>query len=284
VTGPKTTTSLPNLPNKYASSAVIEPLRVVQERAKHGLGLSGSIPVGVIICYDTPLWNWARSLPDLIACDGWLSGSYLVQIGDRRVLITKAAGVGAPTAVMTLEELIALGITRFVSLGAAGGLQPSMSIGEIVVCDRAIRDEGTSHHYLPSAKYAHACPDMTAELLAGIKAAGLTHRTGTSWTTDAPYRETVDELRTYRAEGVMTVEMEAAALFAVGEYRGVSVSSIFSISDILTVEEWDHGFHTEDMAIGMQRIFEIALDTIAGLGPVGEVLEKQEFRIRSGAR
>jgi uridine phosphorylase len=258
--------SVPNFPGKHGGKAVIEPLRVIQERAKHGLGLTGGIPAGVIVCYDAPLWDWVRARPGLVDCGGWLTGSHLLPHGDRLVLATKAAGVGAPTAVMTLEELIALGFTKFVSLGAAGGLQPSMKIGDIVVCDRAIRDEGTSHHYLASAKYAHACPTLTADLLAAIQANGIAARTGTSWTTDAPYRETVDELRTYRDEGVATVEMEASAMFAVGAYRGVSVSSIFAISDILSEDGWDHGFHTQDMATGMQRICEIALDTIAANG------------------
>ena len=142
----------------------------------------------------------------------WLKGAYLLPYEDRWVLAMKAAGYGAPTAVMTLEELIGFGITIFVNLGTAGGLQETMSIGDIVVCERAIRDEGTSYHYLPDAKYAYACPELTAGLHTAIKSKGLPVLTGTSWTTDAPYRETIEEVRLYRAEGVATVEMEAAAL------------------------------------------------------------------------
>ena len=81
--------------------------------------------------------------------------------------------MGAPTAVITLEELIALGITKFVSLGATGGLQTTMRIGDIVVCDRAIRDEGTFHNYLPSAKYSQASPTLTANLLAATRSNGI---------------------------------------------------------------------------------------------------------------
>ena len=102
--------------------------------------------------------------------------------------------MGAPTAVITLEELIALGITKFVSLGATGGLQTTMRIGDIVVCDRAIRDEGTFHNYLPSAKCSQASPTLTAKLLAATRSNGIPAHTETSWTTDAPYRETLEEL------------------------------------------------------------------------------------------
>jgi uridine phosphorylase len=255
--------SVPNTPGKLDSKAVIDPARVLHERKKDGQHPSCSIPDGVIVCYDTALWQWICTHPDRVDCDGWLTGSHLLPCAERRILITKAAGVGAPTAAMTLEELIAFGITQFVSLGAAGGLQKSLRIGDIVVCDRAIRDEGTSHHYLPAAKYAHACPTLTAGLIAAINANEIPASTGTTWTTDAPYRETVEELRAYRAEGVATVEMEAAAVFAVGEYRGVSVSSIFTISDVLSDEGWDQGYETEEMSGSMKQIFQIALETIA---------------------
>ena len=108
-----------------------------------------------------------------------------------------------------------------------------MAIGDIVVCDRAIRDEGTSHHYLPPDTYAHASPAATARLVDALQATGTPHSVGTSWTTDAPYRETIAEVQHYQAEGVLAVEMEAAALFAVAAYRGVEMGALLTISDTL---------------------------------------------------
>jgi uridine phosphorylase len=164
---------------------------------------------------------------------------------------------------MTLEELIAFGIKKFVSLGAAGGLQQRMNVGDIVVCDRAIRDEGTSLHYLPGKKYAYPCPDLTENFCEVFEREGIQYNEGTSWTTDAPYRETIEELRQYRSSGVATVEMEAAALFAAGAYRGVSVSAIFAISDLLSEEDWNQGYHSEEKLESLQKIFEAALEVIA---------------------
>lgn len=255
--------SIPNTIGKHAFKAVIEPVRVMEERKKHGLYPSCPIPDGAVICYNEFLWQWVCSLPGRVDCDGWLKGAYLLPYEDQWVLAMKAAGYGAPTAVMTLEELIGFGITVFVNLGTAGGLQETMSIGDIVVCERAIRDEGTSYHYLPDAKYAYACPDLTAGLHAAIKSKDLPVLTGTSWTTDAPYRETMEEVRLYRAEGVATVEMEAAALFSVGEYRGTSVCSIFAVSDMLLEDGWTHGFQTQELTTRLTQIFEVALQTIA---------------------
>ena len=255
--------SIPHTSRKFAGEAMIESVQVIQERKKQGLHPSGPIPDGAIICYDAALWQWICDLPGRVACDGWLKGAHLLQHANRWILAMKSAGWGAPTAVMTLEELIASGITKFVSLGAAGALQESLKIGDIVVCERAIRDEGTSSHYLPDAKFACVCPELTAVLCTAMKNRGIPFRVGTSWTNDAPYRETIEELRLYRAGGIATVEMEAAALFAVGAFRRVSLTSIFAISDRLSEGGWIQGYHSEKKVEGLKRIFEVALQTMA---------------------
>jgi purine-nucleoside phosphorylase len=86
---------------------------------------------------------------------------------------------------------------------------------------------------------------------------------GTTWTTDAPYRETIEELRQYRSDGVATVEMETSALFAVGAYRGVGVSSSFVISDILSEQDWHQGYHSEEKLEGLKNIFEVAVEMLS---------------------
>ena len=252
-----------NKARKYGDKAVIEPARVIQERKSIGLHPSCSVPAAAFLCYDTEFWQWVCARPGHVECDGWLKGSYLVPCGDSWVLILKVPGFGAPTAVMTLEELGAFGISRFVTLGTAGGLQQSMSIGDIVICDRAIRDEGTSHHYLPGEKYAFPCPELTDNLCGVFQRKGIPYSRGTSWTTDAPYRETFEELRRYCSDGVATVEMEVSALFAVGAYRGVGVSSILVISDVLTEEDWKQGYHSAEKLEGLKTTFEVTLEMMA---------------------
>ncbi len=255
--------SKPNKARKYDDKGIIEPVRVIEERKKIGLHPSCPVPAGAIMCYDTAFWQWVCAGPGYVEGDGWLKGAYLVPYKNSRILVMKVPGFGAPTAVMTFEELAAFGIKTFVNLGAAGGLQQNMNIGDIVICDRAIRDEGTSHHYLPVEKYAFSCPELTENLCTAFERKGIPNRKGTTWTTDAPYRETIEELRQYRSDGVATVEMEASALFAVGTYRGVSVSAIFTISDLLSEEDWDQGYHSEEKLEGLKKIFEVALEMIA---------------------
>jgi uridine phosphorylase len=254
--------SIPDKARKHSETAVIEPTRVIQERRKIGLQPSHPVPAGAILCYDTAFWEWVCAGQGYVECDGWLAGSYLVPFSDAWILVLKVPGFGAPTAVMTLEELAAFGVEKFVNLGTAGGLQHNLNAGDIVVCDRAIRDEGTSFHYLPAEEYAVPCPGLTENLCVAFERKDVPYRKGTSWTTDAPYRETIDQLRQYRADGVATVEMEISALFAVGAYRGVSVSSALVISDILSEERWHQEYHSAEKLEGLQKIFEVALEAI----------------------
>lgn len=255
--------SIPNKSNKYKVKAIIEPTGVIEERRKIGLHPTTPVPAGAIVCYDNALWKWISQLPNRIDCDGWLKGSYLLKNNDSHILVIKAVGYGAPTAVMTFEELVAYGITKFVNLGSAGGLQKNMKIGDLIVCDRAIRDEGTSYHYLPDEKYADASEELTANLCEVIKKKGIPFVKGSSWTIDALYRETIEELQQYREEGVLTVEMEAAALFAVGTYRNVSVSSVFTVSDLLTEDGWRQGYLSEEKLDGLKQIFDAALEMLS---------------------
>ena len=255
--------SFPNYRRKHSGQAVFSPERVNEERRRIGLWPSRLDAVGAIVCYDPTLWEKVTAWPTRVACDGWLEGAFLLPVGAQHVLAMRATGVGAPTSVITLEELIAAGIDRIVNLGSAGGLQAQTKIGDLVVCEAAIRDEGTSYHYLPDAKFAYPCPDLTADLCAAIERADIPFRKGVSWTTDAPYRETIDEIRSYREEGVATVEMEAAALFAVAGLRGASVASVFVISDLVSEAGWEHAFRTEALQSALVEIFEIALGTLA---------------------
>jgi uridine phosphorylase len=136
------------------------------------------------------------------------------------------------------EELIAWGVHRLLSLSMCGALQPDLKAGDIVVCNQAIRDEGTSHHYLPSEKYVSADANLVAQIQESLHAQGKNSQLGTTWTTDATYRETDVEVRQYQAEGVKTVEMETAALFAIAQVRSVPAASVFVVGDQLANAEW----------------------------------------------
>ena len=181
-----------------------------------------------------------------------------------RVGVYGGFGIGAPVAALQLEDLVAFGVRRVVSIGTAGSLQHDLAVGDLVVCERAIRDEGTSHHYLPAEAPARPSAALTARLSGTLDAQGRAHRLGATWTIDAPYRETIAEVLRYQAQGVLTVEMEAAALFAVAACRHVDLAAAFSISDTLADLMWTPRFGSPETRDGLEAIYRAALDALDG--------------------
>jgi uridine phosphorylase len=108
---------------------------------------------------------------------------------------------------------------------------------------------------------------MTAALGTALRQAGAPFRAGSSWTIDTPYRETVAEARHYQAEGVLCVEMEAAALFAVAEVRGLQVSSAFTISDSLADLVWNPQFHGPQVQAGLITLYQAAVSALRAEAP-----------------
>jgi uridine phosphorylase len=127
-----------------------------------------------------------------------------------------------------------------------------------------------SHHYLPPGRLAAASAGLSAALGRALEAVGLTFRAGVSWTIDTPYRETVAEARHYQAEGVLCVEMEAAALFAVAQVRGLQLASAFAISDSLADLVWVPRFHEPEVRTGLVGLYHAALSALTGLAAGGE--------------
>jgi uridine phosphorylase len=135
--------------------------------------------------------------------------------------------------------LIARGVNRFIACGGAGVLDPDLAVGHLVVPVSAVRDEGTSYHYLPPSREVQASPAAVSAIEATLSAAHLPYLLGKTWTTDAFYRETIERTRRRREEGCITVEMEAATFFAVSQFRGVSFGQILYGGDSVRPEGWD---------------------------------------------
>lgn len=221
-------------------------------------------PDGIVLCYQRSLFEHVLNSEGLERSQrqGALHGLRRLPSTQGRIGVVGQFGIGAPAAAAALEDLAALGTTRFISIGTAGSLQRDLRIGEVVVCQQAIRDEGVSHHYLPPAKFASASTALTATLAAALDAVPVPFRSGTSWTIDTPYRETVAEARHYQAEEVLCVEMEAAALFAVGEFRGVQVATAFTMSDSLAELVWDPQFLGPEVEASLIALYHAALTAL----------------------
>jgi uridine phosphorylase len=165
-------------------------------------------------------------------------------IWTRRGITVAGPALGAPYAAMVLEKLIALGVKAVVVLGWCGSLSPSAKIGSLVLPLMAVGGDGTSPHYrlddhdlLPHAGLSRSLQ----HLLSAGSDAGVPWQAGPVWTTDAFYRETVEAVRRYQSQGVLAVDLEMAALYAVGRFRGVAVAGLLAVSDELFTLTWRPG-------------------------------------------
>lgn len=127
--------------------------------------------------------------------------------------------VGASFAVLLAEQLFASGCGLLISITSAGRLVELRPPPYFVLIDRALRDEGTSYHYLPPSEYASADASLVELAAEALKPLHVQIERGGSWTTDAPFRETAKQIAAMTEKGLLAVEMEAAALYAFSAAR-----------------------------------------------------------------
>jgi hypothetical protein len=146
-------------------------------------------------------------------------------------------GQGAPLAAASLERVIAAGCSNVVACGDAGTLT-GRPRGDLVIVSEALRDEGTSYHYLPPGRVIRAADADVAALAAAADAVNWHHTVGKTWTTDGLFRETRGKIERRRNEGCLVVEMETAALMAVAAFRGVRFGQYLYVGDDVSGEKW----------------------------------------------
>lgn len=149
-------------------------------------------------CYHTDMWEWEE--------EGLAFGIV-------------GYAVGASFSVLVAEQAFVCGCALLISIASAGQIADHASPSYHILIDRALRDEGTSYHYLPAAPFAAADPDLIAMARRAFARAEGPVLTGATWTTDAPFRETEAAIARRKAEGLLAVEMEAAALYAFARAR-----------------------------------------------------------------
>jgi uridine phosphorylase len=232
-------------------------------RWRQGRAPKRAPPRTVIIAYQRDPIATLLKRYRAVKIDGFFGDFHTLNIRDHTIGVMQPAGPGAPTVAAALEELIAFGVTRFVAIGLAGSLQPDLSSGDIMLCNRALRDEGTSYHYLPPARSVAAHPALVQQIAAALTARDIGHSIGTTWTTDAPYRETRRAVEACRAEGVKAVEMETAAFFAVGERLNVPAAAVFVIGDRLIDRTWQPVDDTRLLRRRVSTIMEALVETLS---------------------
>ena len=162
------------------------------------------------------------------------------------VLITLGQ-VGCPACAGNLDLFNAMGVTKVMFCGGGGVLDKNIGVGELLLVDGAVRDEGFSYHYLPPARVVETDPAVTERIARRLEEWGVPYLRGLVWTTDAIFRETAARMEARRAEGAKIVEMEQAGCIAVARFRGFAYGALIYGGDDLSGEEWsDRGWRTRN--------------------------------------
>ena len=162
-------------------------------------------------------------------------------------------------AAALLEEAIAKGGRTFVACGGAGVLNREVAVGHLVVPSSAVRDEGTSYHYAPPAREAYVSARVVRTIERVLTRHKVPYVVGKTWTTDAFYRETPGKVALRKQEGCLTVEMEAAAFFAVADFRDVTFGQILYGGDDVSGETWDSRRWNERTSV-REKLFWLAAE------------------------
>lgn len=158
---------------------------------------------------------------------------------DSDVLITLGY-VGCPACAGNLDLFHAMGITKVMFCGGGGVLDKNIEVGQILVVDGAIRDEGFSYHYIEPAKYIYTDSEVTGKIVGYLEENEISYIRGLTWTTDAIFRETHDRIAQRKEEGAKIVEMEQAGCIAVAQFRGFDYGALIYGGDDVSQDEWSN--------------------------------------------
>jgi uridine phosphorylase len=251
----------------YAAPSIFTAQNLLRE-ARRQKGLSeGSVPALCVLDPDGDLVEYLRATGQARPHPDWACYHTMLftweQDGIEIGIVGRA--VGASFAVLVAEELFASGCQLLISITSAGQLLEVAQPPYVVLIERALRDEGTSYHYLPPSDYSTLNLDVRENILARWDQASQPLFVGDSWTTDAPFRETEAMIAWGREQGLLAIEMEAAALYALAEARGYSIICFAHITNQMAQQEGDF---EKGAANGSLTALSIIRHTIQTLRPV----------------
>lgn len=254
----------PIIDHDTAEAPVFEPGNLL-DGARRQKGLpDGRVPAGCLLDMDGELVerlvaSGRAALDSAWPCFHTKLYRWNMKSGEKEIGVVGGT-VGAPFAVLVAEELFASGCEALVSISSAGLVSSTSAPPLFVLIERALRDEGTSYHYLPAARYAESDPALAEAVARAIAGSPTPLLRGASWTTDAPFRECASLIASRAAEGILSVEMEAAALLAMGRALGRPVTCLAHVTNAMATrpEDFEKGGHD-----GQEEALELCARAVA---------------------
>jgi uridine phosphorylase len=246
-----------SLPSCYSPAAFLDALRSTG-------WTPGPVPPNVVYTYAHLEFSLAAA-PHLFTPNHMLGSGpntfFLANEHHGRVGVN-CLPIGAPGAANQLALQAELGVRRVLSVGTCGALQPDMAPGDVIVVTEAVRDDGTSRHFLAPDERARPDVELTESMRNALGRAGIAFTDRVTWTMDVPFRETADEIRHYRAHDVATIEMEAAAIFAAAQYYKVRAASVLVVDSVADDAGTNWRVDLATASARLRDVFNVAIDAL----------------------
>lgn len=196
-------------------------------------------------------------------------GTYKYPLGGKLYVFDDNENVGfikghmcSPAIATQAEDLIAGGVKELIHVGFAGGLQPDMKAGDIVLTDGAYNDTAVARLYGFDYDIIESSKSLTDEMERMLSQSGIVYRRGKHWTTDAGYRETWGQVIEYRGKGAQCVEMEGVGLFTIAKYRDCVATGVYVVSDVFTESDWKLGWTENAIDDAAERVIDMIIEAV----------------------
>jgi uridine phosphorylase len=249
-----------NMTHLDEDNPVLNPADLLAWRRANGQLQDFSAPHTVIFAPQKSLAEHALRRHPTVAVKGFLGEFHLFKHSKGQISLSTGFGIGAPVIAGLADEFASLGVRQFVLVGMAGGIQPDLRTGSLVISRQAIRGEGVSRHYLPPHPTVESSETLIHGLSDILKKHGHAHMLGTTWTTDAPFRERRRDVLNYQEQGVVAVDMEAAAMLAVAKSNQLEAAAVFAIADQLSDGVWRMATDLSPARKGLTILFDVAYE------------------------
>jgi len=213
-----------------------------------------------IVVFLPRVYNWMKRAAHKVMASGNESFLFRNYFITEEKLAVFHSYFGAPLTVMLIEALIAGGINKLIIFGEAGAISPSISSGEVLIPTFAIREEGTSYHYLPPSATAKPSRQLQSKIKRLLAQQSISFKEGGVWTNDAFFREPYDKILKYSRQGVLGVDMECSAIFSVARFRKVQAASLLLITDELSTGCWKLFFHTDNVIQNEKKVSKLLVN------------------------
>jgi uridine phosphorylase len=257
------TTTPPILSHKhYSAGSTFTPESLLREARLQKRLPSTAVPEVCVLDPDGDIVRYLRAAGRAERHPGWAcyhTDLYAFRHEGREYGIVGCA-VGAAFAVLIAEELFASGCRLLISVTSAGQIAPVRATPYFVVIERALRDEGTSYHYMPPSEYSEVDSHLAKIVQKALASAGVSATAGATWTTDAPFRETQQAIEAALQAGILAVEMEAAALYAFAGAAGADVLCLAHVTNTMGQAGQDFEKGEADGAADALKVLEAIVD------------------------